>query len=71
MIRNLDLFRWDMQIAKTISEAREKAEKYADNEELSKYFLHIVTVGEAQLDLIARLIRECEANDREQVMVKE
>ena len=65
MIRSIDLFRWSSKINNTVTEARDKAEKYATNEELSKYFLHIVTVGEAQLDLLNRLIEEEAANERE------
>lgn len=62
MIRSIDLFRWSSKIQNTVTEASDKAEKYANNEELSKYFLHIVTVGEAQLDLLNRLIEEDAAN---------
>lgn len=65
MIRSIDLFRWSSKIQNTVTEASDKAEKYANNEELSKYFLHIVTVGEAQLDLLNRLIEEDAANERE------
>lgn len=71
MIRNIDLFRWHLKVEEIVNNAREKAEKYADNEELSKYFMHIVTVGEAQLDLLDRLIRECAENERNNEMVKE
>lgn len=63
MISTKELKKWGRKTSLTQKRALENAIKYAENEEMSIYYMHLATIAGAQFSLIERLVKQSEENE--------
>lgn len=64
MITTKELRAWEIHANLAQARAFAEAQKHAKNVRLSEYFLHLAKVADAQSSILNRLIRQSEADDR-------
>lgn len=60
MITSEELYEWKLSINTTKATSLELAKRYAANEEISKYYMHLANVADVQGAIIERLLRQSE-----------
>lgn len=65
MITTDELRDWHTKANRAKSQAFAEAQKYAKNERLSEYFLHLANAADAHIAILSRLIKQSELNDYE------
>ena len=70
MITTKELCEWKKEVENTKQQALQQAKAYIHNEGMRLYYVNLTQVADAQLALVQRMIRQSEANEKEQICQK-